>query len=105
MKLYHWIIIVGLVFVLGVAGGFFGGRKWRDPQPPIIDAHKLDSILNVNQLLQDSLSSVQAEVKVVKQDVIKYRTVYDSIFIYTDAEIVVQNLRATATTPIRERGN
>lgn len=98
------VIIVLVVLVVGVVGGFFVRKIWDGPQPPaaIETQHILDSLMQVNYALQDSLTKAQSKTEIIRQEVIKYRTVYDSIYITENTAELLQNLKATANTPIED---
>lgn len=98
------VIIVVVVLIVGVAGGFFGRKIWDGPQPPaaIETQAILDSLMQVNYALQDSIARIVSKSEVAKQEVIRYRTIYDSIYITENTQELLQNLKATANTPIVE---
>lgn len=97
----HWILVVaGLAAALVI--GFLVGHKY-DPDTPIESFYvaQVDSLVQVNALLQDSIAGLRADTKTVTRDIIKYRTLYDTIKISENTNELIGNLKTIINTPIQ----
>lgn len=96
----NWLIAIALVVGLGI--GFMLHKKIVDPSiPEPWDTHKIDSLMEVNRTLQDTLADVRAEIRQIAPTVIKYKHDYDTIVMYTESDQLIQSLRAIANTPVK----
>lgn len=99
----HWLfIVIGLAVALVI--GFLVGHKY-DPDPPIESFYvaQVDSLVQVNALLQDSISGLRADTKTITKEIIKYRTLYDTIRISQNTNELIGNLKTIINTPIGQR--
>lgn len=95
-----FFIIVGLV--ISLAGGFLLGKKFnRPPSAESLFIIQIDSLTEVNRILQDSLSNIRSDTKVITRDIIKYRTLYDTIRVSQNTNELIGNLKTIINTPIQ----
>ena len=90
-------VLIGLL-VLAMGLGFFLGKKYYDKDPPSSNA-VIDSLLNVNKALIDSIKNVEADIRYVDKIRIKYRDRIDTIRVYEDPDALLKSLRKIANTP------
>ncbi len=95
------LIVLAIVAIAAGLGGFFIGHK-ATPEPVVLDTHKIDSIMAINQKLDDSLKVVNLQLDKVADVKIIYRKQYDTIRISDNAEQIARNLRAIVTQPITD---
>lgn len=94
-----FFIILGLV--VSAAVGFYIGIKYDKPlAPEDYYIAQVDSLINVNNALVDSLSSLRVETTVVTKDIIKYKTRYDTIRVSQNTNELLANLKTIISTPI-----
>ena len=96
------VIVLVVALLVGVASGYFFARKTVKPEVVVNDTYKIDSLLYVNNSLQDSIHKLQLKREVVYRDRIKYQNRYDTIRLETDIYLIQAGLKTIIDAPIHE---
>jgi len=93
------LYILAALAIGAIIGGFIG-HKILPPPAPLPPSTALDSLIQVNKVLTDSLSKVKASDREIIRTITVWRTQYDTIRVKQDINEVIKGLNYIGQYPI-----